>query len=350
MQLDNELRTEDRILVVDDEPTNVVLLVRLLEWAGYTDIITAVDGCSALKQVDSCNPDLVILDLHMPGKDGYQVLKEIRAGKHDGAFLPILAYTADATREARERALTLGASDFLTKPGERTEIKLRVRNLLAIRSLQRSLSDKNDALESLIKDRTLELEETQAEVVNRLAIAGEFRDEETGDHTFRVGDIAAKIAAMLGLPREQVRLIALAARLHDIGKIGISDLILLKPGKLTTQEYEDMKRHTTLGGRMLANGQTPLLHMAERIALTHHEWFDGSGYPDGRSGEEIPIEGRIVAVADVFDALTSERPYKSAWTVDAAISEIRSLSGLQFDPQVVAAFLAVEGHSGLLAA
>ncbi|MEX2244620.1 MAG: HD domain-containing phosphohydrolase [Fimbriimonadaceae bacterium] len=342
--------TEPKLLIVDDVQTNLILLRRTLAWAGYTNVFDASGGEEAIRTFEEVSPDLVILDLHMPAPDGYAVLEEMRRRDVEPAFLPIVAFTADATWEARERALTVGASDFLTKPGEKTEIKLRVRNLLALRSLQQQLYDKNESLEVLVKERTQALEEAKAEIVNRLAIAGEFRDEETGDHTLRVGEMSARIAEELGMPSVEVRLIALAARLHDIGKVGVSDLVLLKPGKLTEDENIGMRRHTILGGRILANGNTPLLQMAERIALTHHERFDGSGYPAGLKGDEIPVEGRIVAVADVFDALTNERPYKKAWSVQAAVSEIRSLSGQHFDPRVVEAFLAVVDDMDLLAA
>jgi putative two-component system response regulator len=216
--------------------------------------------------------------------------------------------------------------------------------------MHKRLSTRNDDLEALVRQRTMALEDAQDEIVNRLAMAGEFRDEDTGGHTVRVGEMAARIAAVLGLAGQQVRLIYLAARLHDIGKIGISDSILLKPGTLGADEIAAMRRHTELGGRMLANGRTPLLQMAERIALTHHERFDGSGYPMRLVGEAIPIEGRIVAVADVFDALTNDRPYKQAWESDAAIREITALAGSQFDPRVVEAFLVVMGDRGSLAA
>ncbi len=224
------------------------------------------------------------------------------------------------------------------------------RDMTLVKNAEQAIRSQNEWLEAQVKLRTTELEDAQDEIVNRLAIAGEFRDEETGEHTIRVGEMAARIAAVLGMSGDQVRLILLAARLHDIGKIGVSDLILLKPGKLTNDEIADMRRHATLGGRMLSNGRTPLLQMAERIAVTHHEWFDGTGYPAGLAGDEIPIEGRIVALADVFDALTNDRPYKSAWTQDAAITEISSHSGTQFDPRVVDAFLVVVGETGSLAA
>jgi len=224
------------------------------------------------------------------------------------------------------------------------------RDMTLVKNAEQAVRSQNERLEDQVRIRTRELEDAQDEIVNRLATAGEFRDEETSEHTIRVGEMAARVAGALGLSSEQQRLITLAARLHDIGKIGVADRILLKSGKLTEQEYAEMKRHTTLGGLMLARGRTPLLQMAERIALTHHERYDGTGYPVGLAGDSIPIEGRIVAVADVFDALTHERPYKKAWTVEAAIEEILAHSGTQFDPRVVEAFLTVVYDSGSLAA
>ena len=341
----NELETSDqRILVVDDEETNVLLLQRVLTWAGFTNVRATSSGHEALYVFNDFDPDLVILDLHMPGMDGYQVLTELRNREADDSFLPILAYTADVTREARERALSMGASDFLTKPGERTEIKLRIRNLLSIRMLQNRLRNTNAELDLKVKQRTRELEAAQVEIIHRLAMAGEFRDEDTGEHTVRVGELAALVAGQLQFDPERVALILLAARLHDLGKVGVSDLILRKPGKLAPAEYELMKQHTLFGAQILSKGTSPLLRMAELIAVSHHERFDGTGYPQGLAGEAIPIEGRIVAVADVFDALTHERPYKPAWDTERAIAEIKSGSGTQFDPKVVKAFLfVVEG-------
>ena len=197
----------------------------------------------------------------------------------------------------------------------------------------------NDLLEHKVQERTQELEAARAEVVMRLAIAAEYRDDNTGQHTLRVGRTSALIGEILGLPADLVELLRSAARLHDVGKIGITDLILLKPGKLTNEEFDLMKTHTTIGAQMLSNGQSLLLKMAETIALTHHERWDGRGYPNGLAGEDIPLVGRIVAVADVFDALRSERPYKTPWTLEETRAEIEAQAGKQFDAQVVEAFI-----------
>jgi putative two-component system response regulator len=230
--------------------------------------------------------------------------------------------------------------DFLTKPFDAVEVVLRIKNLLRTRSLHRQLQGQNELLDQKIRKRTAELEDTQVEILERLALAAEYRDDDTGEHTKRVGETAARIAEALGWSKADVELMRRAAPLHDVGKIGISDSILLKPGKLTPEEFELMKTHTTLGAKMLSGGQFPLLKLAEQIALTHHERWDGTGYI-GLSQEAIPLAGRIVTVADVFDALTSERPYKKAWSWNEAIEEIQSQSGRQFDPHVIETFLNV---------
>ena len=335
----SESNSQYRILIVDDDAANVHLLKRLLTHDGYKSISTATSGAAALAVALGCHPDLILLDLHMPGMDGFQVLEVLRTSGGSEAYVPILIYSADITIEARKKALSLGASDFLTKPGDAHEILLRVKNFLAVRKLHQQLTLKNEQLEEKVRDRTRELEESHGEIVQRLAMAGERRDDDTGEHTRRVGDISAAIAEAMGLTRQAVQLIRLTARLHDLGKIGVPDAILLKPGRLTPDEYREMQLHCITGAKILSDGQTPLLQMAERIARSHHERFDGSGYPDGLAGQDIPIEARIVAVADVFDALTHSRPYKAAWDVPTALAEIQSQSGRQFDPIVVTAFL-----------
>jgi putative two-component system response regulator len=285
-------------------------------------------------------PDLILLDLQMPYLDGFAVMKQLRAVVPPGSFLPILVLTADISAQAKRQALAEGASDFLTKPFDATEVILRIQNLLHTRRLHLQLQNENQMLEQKVRERTADLEATQAEILERLALAAEYRDDDTGQHTRRVGQMSAQIARALGLPVGEVDLIQRAAPLHDVGKIAIPDAILLKPGRLTPDEFEIMKTHTTRGAEMLSGGRFPLLQRAEEIALTHHERWDGSGHI-GLRGEVIPLAGRIVTVADVFDALTSERPYKNAWPRAAAIDEIMDQSGRQFDPAVVEAFLKV---------
>jgi putative two-component system response regulator len=329
-----------RVLIIDDQPSNVALLEGILHEEDFTTFRSITDSREVLPAFIEYLPDLILLDLQMPYLDGFEVMKQLQAAISPLDFLPILVLTADITSEAKRRALTEGALDFLTKPFDATEVVLRIKNLLRTRSLHVQLQNQNHLLDQKVRDRTAELEATQVEILERLALAAEYRDDDTGEHTKRVGQTSARIAEALGWSEADVELIRRAAPLHDVGKIAISDLILLKPGKLTPQEFENMKTHTALGAKMLSGGRFPLLQLAEQIALTHHERWDGSGYI-GLREDSIPIAGRIVTVADVFDALTSERPYKRAWPADEAIAEIQCQSGRQFDPRVVEAFLRV---------
>jgi putative two-component system response regulator len=329
------------ILIVDDQRPNVRLLERILEQAGYLAVRGTTDPRQVAELFDEIQPDLVLLDLHMPYMDGFAVMEALSPRIPAGAYFPILVVTADITPEAKRRALSAGARDFLNKPFDTTEVLLRIKNLLETRFLHLQLQNQNQELEAKVRSRTRELEQTQIEILQRLAQAAEFRDDDTGQHTQRVGQLAARLARGLSLPEQQVELIRLAAPLHDLGKIGIPDHILLKPGRFTPAEYEHMKAHATIGARILSGGRYPLLRMAEEIAYAHHERWDGSGYPQGLARDAIPLTGRIVAVADTFDALTHERPYKHAWSVAEALNEIARQSDDKFDPQVVAALLRV---------
>jgi putative two-component system response regulator len=332
------------ILIVDDQRPNVRLLERLLQQAGYA----AAQGTSDPRQVaelfNELQPDLMLLDLHMPHMDGFAVMEALSPRIPAGSYFPILVVTADITPEAKRRALSAGARDFLSKPFDTTEVLLRIKNLLETRFLHLQLQNQNQALEAKVRERTRELEQAQIEILQRLAQAAEFRDDDTGQHTQRVGQLAALLARDLGLPKQQIELIRLAAPLHDLGKIGIPDHILLKPGRFSGAEYEHMKAHATIGARILSGGRYPLLRMAEEIAYAHHERWDGSGYPQGLAGEAIPLTGRIVAVADTFDALTHERPYKYAWPIAEALDEIARQGGNKFDPRVVAALMRLYGR------
>jgi putative two-component system response regulator len=263
----------------------------------------------------------------------------------DGRGVPFLVLTADATEETKRRALSVGARDFLTKPLDQIELLLRVRNLLQVQQLQGRLREQNESLEDEVFERTRDLEQARLEMLDRLALAAEYRDDDTQEHAWRIARSCALLASRLGLPDRGVELIRRAAPLHDIGKIGIPDAILLKPGKLTDLEFERIKTHTTIGAEILSGSRSPLLRLAERIALTHHERWDGLGYPRGLSGDEIPLAGRIVAVADAFDALTHERPYKEAWPLEKAVREILAQAGRQFDPGVVDAFSRLDHHT-----
>jgi putative two-component system response regulator len=336
-----------RILIVDDEEANVLLLERLLGQAGYTNLTSTTDSSAVLPLCAGNPPDLVLLDLHMPSPDGFEVM-ELLAPWIEERWLPILVLTADITPEAKQRALSSGARDFLTKPFDRIEVLLRIKNLLDVRFLQLELQKQNRMLDQRVHERTQDLRDARLDVLERLALAAEYRDDDTMEHTRRVGRTSALIACSLGLPEDQIELIRLAAPLHDVGKIGIPDGILLKPGRLTSEEFELMQNHVQIGMSILSGSRSFLLEMSAQIALTHHEWWDGTGYLAGLAGTDIPLAGRVVAVADVFDALTHDRPYKQAWTVDAALEEIRGLSGRQFDPRVVEAFETFE-HAELLA-
>ncbi len=330
-----------RILVVDDEPLNVVLLQHILESAGYSRLLVTSEAREVADICRTQSPDLILLDWMMPYLSGLDVMRALQNEWEPGEYLPVLVLTADASPQTRRAALSQGAQDFLTKPFDQAEVLLRVRNLLATRLLHVQQQDANRLLEGRVQERTRLLEASQAEVLERLAQAAEFRDDDTGQHTRRVGDMAALLAQQLGFEPEHVELLRRAAPLHDVGKIGISDTILLKPGKLTNEEFDTIKTHTLIGAQLLREGSSPLIALAERIARSHHERFDGRGYPDGLAGEAIPLESRIVAVADVFDALTHERPYKRAWPVKEAVAEIQKSAGTQFDPRVVEAFLQV---------
>ncbi|MGH2573011.1 MAG: HD domain-containing phosphohydrolase [Actinomycetota bacterium] len=335
------------ILIVDDQPANVRLMERLLERAGYHNLRSTTDPRETLSLFTEFQPDLILLDLLMPHLDGVAVMEALRPHIPPTTFLPILVLTADSTPEAKQRALSAGAKDFLTKPFDRTEVLLRIHNLLETRRLHRQLQGLNDRLEQKVIERTQELEVARNETLERLALAAERRDDDTGDHIGRVGQISALVAEALELPMDQIEMIRRAAPLHDVGKIGIPDGILLKPGKFTPEEFEQMKTHSAIGAQILAGSRVPLLQLAEEIALNHHERWDGSGYPKGLRGEAIPLAARIVAVVDVFDALTHERPYKEAWSEHDALEEIRKQSGKHFDPRVVEAFLVVQEHSPL---
>jgi putative two-component system response regulator len=331
---------ESKILIIDDNIQNVNLSVGILEWAGYANLRTVLDPTTAIDVFREYEPDLVILDLHMPVMDGFQVLEQMRQYISGQSYVPVLVFTADGTAEAKKRALELGASDFLTKPGDANEILLRVQNFLRQRNMHIELEEQNERLERRVLERTQELFESRQETLECLAAAAEFRDDITGEHTKRVGELSGRIAEALGVHPVMVELIKQAAPLHDIGKIGVADSILLKPGKLTDEEFEVMRQHTYIGAEILSRGDSPILLIATEIALYHHERWDGHGYCAGLKGEEIPLSARIVSVADAYDAMTNDRPYRSSLPLDQALEEIRRCTGTQFDPQVVEAFLA----------
>jgi putative two-component system response regulator len=336
-----------RILIVDDQEANLRLLRRTLERAGYTQVHSTADPTAAPDMFGELRPDLVVLDLHMPKMNGFELMQRLAAMAGGRADVPLLVLTGDDREEAKRRALESGAREFITKPFSPTELVLRVRNLLEVQQLHERLRDHNARLQREVAEQTRELEQARLEILARLALAAEFRDDETQQHAWRIGRTCGLLAAALGLPDAQVELIRRAAPLHDIGKIGIPDAILLKPGALATQEYAAIKKHTTIGAHILSGSHSSVLLLAERIALTHHERWDGDGYPGRLRAEDIPMAGRIVAVADVFDALTHARPYKSAWPVERAVGEVLRQRGRQFDPDVVDAFSTL-AHPALL--
>ena len=326
-----------KILLVDDEETVLVILKGILQRAGYTHVVTLDDSQKVLERFLEERPDLLVLDHHMPGKDGLEVIEELRPYLPD--YFPILMLTGDERAELKETALSSGAKDFLVKPINPVEVRLRIRNLLEARYFHQQLQHNNERLEEMVRQRTRELEGAHVEMLIRLAKAAEYRDDDTGEHTWRVARTCALLAQELGLGPERTDLVLRAARLHDVGKIAIPDGILLKPGRLSEAEYEVVKGHTRAGAELLSGGRSPLMKLAETIALTHHERWDGGGYPQGLQADAIPVESRLLAVADTFDALTHDRIHRKAVSPEKAVEEIRQQAGKQFDPRVVEAFL-----------
>jgi putative two-component system response regulator len=321
--------TDAKILIIDDEPTNVLLLQTILTEACYVNVFSSSDSMQAIPLFNTVEPDILLLDLFMPNIDGLTILR--RLSPEVRGSVPILVLTADATLRAKHEALAEGADDFLTKPFDHTEVLLRIRNLLRSRLA-------NVYLEDAVAARTAELKSAQLDTLQRLALAAEYRDDQTGRHAERVGASCGVILEHLRDESIEPQLLVTAATLHDVGKIGVPDDILLKPGPLSREQFEIMKDHTSIGARILSGSNSPLLRLAESIAHYHHERWDGGGYW-GLKGEEIPLEARIVTVADSFDAMTHNRPYKAAISVEEALGEIQSLAGRQFDPKVADAFL-----------
>jgi len=342
-----------RILVVDDALVNLQVISAYLAKEGYTQVETVQDSRDALKTILRFDPDLLLLDLMMPHVSGIDILRSIRETpllQH----LAVIVVTAAEERDLKKSTFELGVADFLAKPLDAEDLILRVRNALELKSYR-------DSLEEMVLARTAELTKSREDVIYCLARAAEYRDNDTANHVIRVGRYVGLIAGSMGIDAEMRRMLELASALHDMGKIGIPDAILLKPGPLTDDERNQMKEHcrfgaeictpdhlaaqdprsphVVVGAMMMSASHSPLLQMASRIALSHHERWDGQGYPHGLRGDEIPIEGRITAVADVFDALCSKRPYKSAMNVEKCVEIVASESGKHFDPQVVEAFL-----------
>jgi putative two-component system response regulator len=334
------------ILVVDDEPINRKVMEAMLVPLGHR-VSLAADGPQALEQAAQAPPDLILLDVMMPGMDGFEVTRRLK-GDPACRNIPVVIVTALREVEDRVKALEAGADDFLTKPVDKSELRARVRSLLKVKAYHDHMVNYQRELEAAVAQRTEELQtalrrvrHASLDTIFRLSRAAEYRDEDTGSHINRMSNYSALVARKLGLGEKVAENILYAAPMHDVGKIGIPDHILLKPGKLDAAEWEVMKAHTTIGAGILSGGDTSFLRLGEVVALTHHEKWDGSGYPRGLQGSRIPLVGRIVAVADVYDALISRRPYKEPFSVEKALGIIREGRGSHFDPQVVDAFLEV---------
>jgi len=317
------------ILIADDNPLNLRVLAGIIE--PRYGVQLASSGTEALAAALGVpRPDLVLLDVNMPGMDGFETCRRLKADPRTRA-VPVIFVTALGEVEDEQKGFEAGAVDYLLKP-------VRAPIVLARVATQLALADQNRALEQKVNERTAELNLTRLEIIRRLGRAAEYKDNETGLHVLRMSGYARAIALAAGHGEQFSEMVLAAAPMHDIGKIGIPDRILLKPGKLDDEEWKIMRRHPQIGAGIIGRHPSPLLEMARLVALTHHEKWDGSGYPRGSSGADIPIEGRIVAIADVFDALTTERPYKKAWPVDQALELIRRERGRHFDPELVEAF------------
>ena len=330
---------ECSILVVDDDPLNVDVLEEILKGNGYQDVVTTIDPYEAVELFKQREFDLILLDILMPGMDGFAVMEEFKKNQK-GQELSVLILSALSDQKTRLRALSSGARDYLIKPFNADEVLVRIRNLLEVRLSQKQLRMHNELLDQKVRERTKELQDTRLEIINRLGIAAEYRDEETGLHIVRMSRYSHEVAKAAGLNKRGADLILHASPMHDIGKIGIPDNILLKPGKLTEDEWTTMKTHTLIGARILEGHESDLIGAATTIAMTHHEKWNGQGYPNGLSRQDIPLMGRIVALADAFDALTSVRPYKEAWTVEKTMSVMEGDAGTHFDPMLFKTFKA----------
>jgi putative two-component system response regulator len=326
-----------RVLVVDDSPANLALAKEMLALWGFHDVVGVTDATEAAGVIATRPPDLVLLDLHLPGLSGLDLMRHLDP-LQSTTPIPVLVLTADGTMETKRQALAAKAHDFLVKPFDPEELRLRVSNLLEMRLLQLQLREQNEQLEQRVAERTRELERAKLEIADTLALAGEYRDDATHQHALRIGHTTEALGIALDLPEPALGQLRRAAALHDIGKIAIPDAILLKPGPLSVFELDTIKAHTVIGARILSGSESAMLPLAAEIALSHHERWDGSGYPRSLAGDLIPLVGRLVAVADAFDALTHDRPYKRAVSLDAAVREIMRSAGTHFDPQVTQAF------------
>jgi len=334
---------KQNLFIVDDTPANIEILMSIL--GDDFEVAVALDGTSALEDIKAEPPDLILLDIMMPDMDGYEVCQRLKSDP-ETASIPVIFITAKLELEDELRGFEVGAVDYISKPISPPVVRARVDTHLQLKHKTEQIAQQNVILEQKVRTRTAELQaknqelrETQMEIIRRLGRAAEFKDNETGMHVVRMSYFAQMLASAAGLDSDHANLIFQAAPMHDIGKIGIPDQILTKPGKLDLQEFEHMKLHPEIGSDIIGHHQSPLLDLARLVALSHHERWDGKGYPHQVAGKDIPIEGRIVAIADVFDALTSVRPYKRAWSVDEAMDLLQKEAGHQFDPVLVPLFI-----------
>jgi putative two-component system response regulator len=327
-----------QVLIVDDTEINLILFGALIKKLEDCQAHVFADSREALAWVTQNVPDLIIVDYMMPELDGLEFIRLVRE-MPALELVPILMITANDQKQIRYQALDLGANDFLTKPIDKVEFLARTRNMLSLNQARKHMADHASWLAGEVRKATQEIVLRERETVYRLAKAAEYRDPETGAHILRMAHYSMLIARGMGLSEEDQQILLEAAPMHDIGKVGIADSILLKPARLSSEEFEVMKQHAVFGYELLNGSSSRLLQVAADIARGHHEKFDGSGYPDGLKGEAIPVFSRIVAVADVFDALTSARPYKKAWAVADAVEFLKKGAGRHFDPACVQAFL-----------
>jgi putative two-component system response regulator len=332
-----------KIMIVDDEPANREMLCEVLQRGGYRNVRAFGDPRQARAAYPSWQPDLLLLDLHMPHATGFELAEQLR-GDMGGTIAPVIVLTADATLDVTRESLASIAQDHITKPFDIGEALLRIENVLGQHFEQARLKQQSRLLEARIQADARDLEAARFETLERLALAAEYRDNESQDHAWRVGRTAALLAGALGLPAADAAVIGRAGVLHDIGKIGIADSILLKPGPLDSLERAEMEEHTVIGASILAGSSSEVLQVGEVIARSHHERWDGAGYPDCTRADDTPVAGRIVAVADVFDALTHRRPYKEAWEIERSREEILRGAGSQFDPEIVACFAGLDAR------